>query len=62
MKTNPSTALIPYVAPLVALITPNAPISRAALLRLLEDGHDVTAIARFHRLPGNSLIRYSSGG
>lgn len=44
-----TTALVPYKAPLVALITPGAAISRATLARLLEDGHDVTAIARFHR-------------
>jgi hypothetical protein len=44
-----STALVPYKAPLVALMTPNAPVSRAMVMRLLEDGHDIASIAYFHK-------------
>jgi hypothetical protein len=47
--TTTSTALVPYKAPLVALITPDAALSRAAVMRLLEDGHDIASIATFHK-------------
>jgi hypothetical protein len=50
--TSPSTALVPYTPPLVALITPNAALSRATVMRLLEDGHDIASIAVFHNRAG----------
>lgn len=43
-------------APLVALITPNRALSRQAVARLIEEGHDVGAIAEFYR-GGNSRAR-----
>jgi hypothetical protein len=43
-----SSAVVPFKAPLVALITPNAALSRASVMRLLEEGHDIASIAVFH--------------
>lgn len=54
MNTMTSTALVPYKAPLVALITPGGPVTRVQLIQLIAEGHDVSSIATFHRGAGRS--------